>query len=240
MRSCEQAQNGGWQRGKSTRDIRWRTGAGKRGRGSWLSQESLHTGCFGYRYFANSSSRIKTLRVDTQPQTTKVFYHLRLRCVGGLSPPTGGSPATGQQESKKSSQCYIYTSLPFQVPFFITTGIWGGVLIPMSKSWKQFSQGCCSSRSTLCFNQTEEQKEKNRQVASPLVSESAQAPVTKNEGWNCFWEDVCTELGLCCCLCVIWISAFFTWPDICKANDKAGNKWGNTFLNILIWTSQIW
>lgn len=101
MRSCEQAQNGGWQRGKRTRDIRWRTGAGKRGRGSWFSQESLHTGCFGYRYFVNSSSRFKTLRVDKQPQTTKVFYHLRLRCVGGLSPPHRWFPGNWAARVKK-------------------------------------------------------------------------------------------------------------------------------------------
>lgn len=96
----------------------------KRGRGSQFSKESRHPGCFDYHYFVNSLSWFKTFSLNKQPQMTKVFYHLRLRRLGGPSPP----PVIPQQLGSKSQKrvpSVTFTPLLLSSPILYYHWYWG-------------------------------------------------------------------------------------------------------------------
>lgn len=108
---------------------------------------------------------------------TQVFYHLRPRCVGGPRPP----PVIPQQLGSKSQKrvpSVTLTPLSLSSPVLYYRWYLGWHFNTHVKKVKSSLEGCRSPTVTLCFSQTEEQREK-RQVTSPLLSDNTQTPATK-------------------------------------------------------------
>lgn len=236
MRRCEQAQTGavaGWRgKGRQTKE-----GQEKEEGEANSSQGSLHTGHFGSYYFVNGWSCFEMFRLDKQLKWPR-FSTTWDRDAWEARGPHRWFLSNWAARVKKGFRVLHWHLFPFQVPFFMTAGIWGGILIPMSKKLKAAWKDVLLQRSPSVLARL-----KSRGKSAKLLPHSS---LTTLKLLLLKWIPQCLQQdSLRTAFPLLWSVCNLNfclskWTDTHKSNDKAENKLGDMFLDILIWIHQTW